>query len=87
MVSPVVLNVADPEVFRVAVPICVPLSINVTVPVGVPVPDAGATVAVNVTFWPKLMLAEDAASDVVVDAGEVAAAVNTKTVAEYAAKL
>ena len=26
---------------------------NVTVPVGVPVPEAGCTVAVNVTAWPK----------------------------------
>ena len=25
---------------------------NVTVPVGVPVPEPGATIAVNVTFWP-----------------------------------
>ena len=76
------LNVADPEVFRVPVPICVPPSLKVTVPVGVPVPDAGVTVTVNVTLWPKVMLADDEVSDVVVAAGEVDAAVNTKTVAE-----
>ena len=28
--------------------------VKVTVPVGVPVPELGATVAVNVTAWPKL---------------------------------
>jgi len=40
---------------------------NVTVPVGVPVPEAGATAAVNDTDWPALKLVELEDSVVVVD--------------------
>jgi hypothetical protein len=48
-----VVNVVTPAE-RVPVPIVVVPSLNVTVPVGVPTPGATtATVAVNVTDWPK----------------------------------
>ena len=51
--SDVVLKVAVPEP-SVPVPRVVDPSMNVTVPVGVPAPGAtAATVAVNVTLWPK----------------------------------
>ncbi len=43
---PLELSTDEP---RVVVP-----SLNVTLPVGVPVPDVGATVAVNVTFCPNV---------------------------------
>jgi len=48
-------KVATPEELRVPVPSVVDPSRNVTVPVGVPVPDAGATVAVKVTFSPVML--------------------------------
>jgi hypothetical protein len=41
-----------PDPFSMPVPIIVVPSKKVTVPVGTPVPDAGATVAVNVTLLP-----------------------------------
>jgi hypothetical protein len=47
----VVENDAEPPI-RPVVPSVVPLSLNVIVPVGVPVPEDGATVAVNITLWP-----------------------------------
>jgi hypothetical protein len=48
-----VLNVAVPPLSVPVPKVAVP-SLNVTVPVGVPAPgDTGATVAVNVTGWPK----------------------------------
>ncbi len=44
--------------------------VKVTVPVGVPVPELGATAAVNVTAWPKLdPLGADELSVVVVAIG------------------
>src|SRR5205823_12167804 len=46
------MNVAVPTL-SVLVPSTVAPSLNVTVPVGLPVPDAGFTVAVNVTAWRK----------------------------------
>jgi hypothetical protein len=46
------MNVDVPPL-SVPVPRTVALSLNVTVPVGVPVPEAGFTVAVNVTAWLK----------------------------------
>ena len=49
-----VLSVVWPEPFSVPVPRVVEPSMNVTVPVGTPEPGAlAATVAVNVTDWPK----------------------------------
>ena len=49
-----VANVACPAPFSVPVPIVVAPSLNVTVPVAVPEPgETAATVAVNVTDWPK----------------------------------
>jgi hypothetical protein len=53
-VSALVVKVALPEVMAtVAAKVTVP-SLKVTVPVGVPAPGAvAATVAVNVTVWPK----------------------------------
>ena len=53
-VSEEVLYVACPEPFRVPVPSVVAPSLNVTVPVGVPVPELGATVAVNITDCPTV---------------------------------
>jgi len=54
----------------------------------VTVPEAGVTVAVNVTLWPNVIFAEDAVSDEVVAVGDEDVPVEkTKTVAEYAAKL
>src|SRR5882672_8067348 len=47
------MNVAVPTTLSALVPSTVAPSLNVTVPVGVPVPEAGFTVAVNVTAWPK----------------------------------
>jgi hypothetical protein len=53
----------------VPVPRVVLPSLKVTVPVGVPAPGAtAATVAVNVTDWPKTDGVPDVAIDVVVDA-------------------
>jgi hypothetical protein len=53
MLSDEVLKLAVPPP-SVPVPKVVVPSLNVTVPVGVPAPgDTGATVAVNVTDWPK----------------------------------
>jgi hypothetical protein len=49
-----VANVATPLPFNVPVPIELPLSRNVTDPVGVPIPEVGATVAVNVTDAPTV---------------------------------
>src|SRR5467141_810036 len=46
------MNVAIPPL-SVPVPSAVAPSLNVTVPVGMPEPEAGFTVAVNVTAWPK----------------------------------
>lgn len=51
-VSELVVNVATPEPFNVPVPRVVAPSLNVTVPVGVP--EAAATVAVNVTGEPTV---------------------------------
>ena len=52
-VSVVVVNVVT-SAERLPVPIVVAPSLNATVPVGVPTPGATtATVAVNVTDWPK----------------------------------
>ena len=48
-----VVSVAFPLLLRIAVPRVIEPSMKVTEPVGVPVPDAGLTVAVNVTAWPK----------------------------------
>jgi hypothetical protein len=58
--------VAVPPLLSVAVPICEPPSENVTVPVGVPVPEAGLTVAVNVTGCPGADGFADDERDVVV---------------------
>src|SRR6266481_9061860 len=46
------MNVAIPPL-SVPVPSAVAPSLNVTVPVGMPEPEAGFTVAVKVTAWPK----------------------------------
>jgi len=60
-------KVATPALFRVPVPIAVPLALKVTVPVAVPVAGAtGATVAVNVTDWPRLEGLGELVSTVVV---------------------
>ena len=49
----VMLAWADPD--SGCVPTGVPSTLNATVPVGVPAPGGtGATVAVNVTAWPKV---------------------------------
>src|SRR5579884_67408 len=54
MESELVLNVQEPPE-RVHVPMLVPPSLKVAVPEGVPKPGAtAATVAVNVTDWPKV---------------------------------
>lgn len=52
LVAPVIVNVATPDVLRVAVPLVTVPSLNVTVPVGIAVPDEGLTVAVNTTVRP-----------------------------------
>lgn len=52
LVAPVIVNVATPEVLRVAVPLVTVPSLNVTVPVGSAVPDDGLTVAVKTTVRP-----------------------------------
>jgi hypothetical protein len=81
-VSDDVLKVAVPPL-NVAVPSEFAPSLNVTVPVGVPLPDCGATVAVNVTLCLLVNCAFDALSEVVVAAGEAPdPAVKTKTVTE-----
>jgi hypothetical protein len=74
-------RVAVPEV-RVAEPSALAPSLNVTVPVGVPLPDCGATVAVNFTVCPVVSCVLDAVSEVSVAVGKAAADVNTKTVTE-----
>jgi hypothetical protein len=61
-----VLKEAAPLALRVAVPSAVVPSRKVTVPVGVVLPDAGATVAVNVTLWPVLICVAEAVNEVVV---------------------
>ncbi len=63
-------SVATPLLFSVPVPReVVPLK-NVTVPVGVPTPGlTTATVAVNVTLWPKTAVLAEEVNVVVVDAG------------------
>jgi hypothetical protein len=60
-----VLKIALPEL-RVAVPKLVEPFLKVTFPVGV-VPNAGLTVAVNVTAWPNTDGFAEEASVVVVD--------------------
>src|SRR5215831_13215522 len=66
----VVVIVAVLPLLSVAVPIREPPSENVTVPVGVPVPEAGLTVAVNVTGCPGTDgFADDERAVVVVAAG------------------
>jgi len=60
---------------------------NVIEPVGTPVPDCGATVAVNVIAWPEVAYVDEADTVVVVAVGEDSCGVKTKTVAEYAGKL
>jgi len=52
VVNPGLYNSIPYDPFKDFVPICEPASENVTVPVGVPVPEAGLTVAVNVTGCP-----------------------------------
>ncbi|GAA1173953.1 hypothetical protein GCM10009578_014720 [Streptomyces rhizosphaericus] len=54
-VSALVLAVACPAPFGVPTRVGPPLMVKVTVPVGTPPPGATATtVAVKVTFWPKV---------------------------------
>src|SRR5215831_4880731 len=66
----VVVIVAVLPLLSVAVPIREPPSENVTVPVGVPVPEAGLTVAMNVTVCPGTDgFADDERAVVVVAAG------------------
>jgi hypothetical protein len=62
----VVLKEAAPLPLSVAVPSAVVPSMKVTVPVGVVVPDAGETMAVNVTLWPVLICVAEAVNAVVV---------------------
>ena len=58
-------------------------SIKVTLPVGVPVPEAGVTLALNVTLAPAFTVLVDAVSDVVVAVSTGAVAVTaTVTAAE-----
>lgn len=52
LVAPVMVNVATPDEFTVAVPLVTVPSLNVTVPVGSAVPDEALTVAVNTTVRP-----------------------------------
>jgi hypothetical protein len=64
--SVAVLKVATPLAFNGAVPrLVVPLR-KVTVPVATPLPDWGATVAVNVTLWPAVTWVADAVNVVIV---------------------
>jgi len=60
-------NVAVPPL-RFALPLMgTPLSLKITLPVGVPVPGfTAATVAVNITHWPKTDGLADALTDIVV---------------------
>jgi hypothetical protein len=61
-----VVKVATPLALRVPVPRVAASSLNVIVPVGVPEPPEGVTVAVNVTEAPKVEVAGNADSPVVV---------------------
>ena len=64
-----VANVAVPVPSSVPLPIFVAPSMKSTVPVGVPAPgETGATVAVNVTDWPKTLGLVSEVSAVVVSA-------------------
>jgi hypothetical protein len=56
----VVVRVATPLAFRVALPRLVDPFENVTVPVGVVVPDCEVTVAVRVTVCPTVAVVGDA---------------------------
>ena len=55
LVAPVIVSVATPDVFTVAVPLITVPSLNVTVPVGTTVPEEGLTVAVNTTVRPAAL--------------------------------
>ena len=61
-----VWKVATPAESAAGAPLGVPLIENCTEPVGVPDPDAGATVAVKVTAWPKREGLPDVVTTVVV---------------------
>ena len=58
LVAPVIVNVATPDVVRVAVPFVTVPSLNVTVPVAA----VGETVAVRVTLAPRLGVGDELAS-------------------------
>ena len=68
----VVLNVATPLAFSCAAPRLVDPSRKVTEPVAAVPPAGGETVAVKVTFCPRLMVAAEAVSAVLVTARPVA---------------
>lgn len=59
------LNAAEPAL-NVPTPICEEPSRNATVPVGAPLPDCGATRAVNVMFCPLVTCVADAEREVLV---------------------
>jgi len=65
----VVVKADAPPAFNDTFPRLVVRSKNLMEPVGTPMPDCGATLAVNVTLWPMVIWFEEAVSNVVVATG------------------